>query len=109
PDLRGYGGSSCPPNDPDNFTYSKRAMAQDVLQMMRHLGFPSFMVAGHDRGARVAYRLALDEPSAVERLALLDIVPTYEMWSHFTARMAMDTYHWVFLAQEPPLPEMLIE
>ncbi|WP_137392486.1 alpha/beta fold hydrolase [Rhodoligotrophos defluvii] len=109
PDLRGYGQSSCPPNDPDNFTYSKRAMAQDVLQVMRELGFRSFMAAGHDRGARVAYRLALDEPEAVERLAVLDIIPTYDMWSNFSVKMAMSTYHWLFLAQPHPLPEMLIE
>ncbi|WP_342642749.1 alpha/beta fold hydrolase [Rhodoligotrophos ferricapiens] len=109
PDLRGYGASSCPPNDPDNFTYSKRAMAQDVLQLMQQLGFRSFMVAGHDRGARVAYRLALDEPEAVRRLAVLDIIPTYEMWANFSVKLAMNTYHWLFLAQPHPLPEMLIE
>lgn len=109
PDLRGYGTSSCPPNDVDNFTYSKRAMAQDILQVMNGLGFPRFMIVGHDRGARVGYRLAIDEPHAVSRLALLDIIPTYNMWTNFTPEFAYKIYHWLFLAQPHPLPEMLIE
>lgn len=109
PDLRGYGASSCPPTDADNFTYSKRAMAQDILHVMHALGYPAFSVVGHDRGARVAYRLALDEPEAVTRLAVLDIIPTYEMWHRMGANLAMTTYHWLFLAQPEPLPEMLIE
>ncbi len=109
PDLRGYGQSSCPPNDEDNFTYSKRAMAQDVVRAMGELGYTLFRVAGHDRGGRVAYRLALDWPERVERLVVLDIVPTHSMWNNFTVKMAMKTYHWLFLAQPSPLPETLLE
>jgi haloacetate dehalogenase len=109
PDLRGYGFSSCPENDARNFTYSKRAMGEDMLALMQHLGFSRFAIAGHDRGARVAYRMALDAPEAVAALALLDIVPTHAMWTNFTVHLAMKTYHWLFLAQPHPLPEMLIE
>jgi len=109
PDLRGYGFSSCPENDPENFAYSKRAMAGDMRQLMTNLGFRRFAVAGHDRGARVGYRLALDNPDTVSSLAILDIVTTYDMWHNFTVKLAMKTYHWLFLAQPNPLPEMLIE
>lgn len=109
PDLRGYGDSSCPPNDADNFTYSKRAMGQDMIQVLDGLGFSSFMIIGHDRGGRVAYRMALDYPERVRRCAVLDIVPTHAMWHNFTVALAMRTYHWLFLAQPSPLPEMLIE
>jgi haloacetate dehalogenase len=108
-DLRGYGFSSCPPNEPGNLPYSKRAMAQDMLAVMTALGHPRFAVVGHDRGARVGYRLALDHPEAVTALAVLDIVSTYDMWRKFTVALAMKTYHWLFLAQPFPLPEMLIE
>lgn len=108
PDLRGYGDSSCPPNDPDNFTYSKRAMAQDMVRVMEEIGHTLFAVAGHDRGGRVGYRLALDAPERVSRLAVLDIVPTHAMWHDFTMKKAMKIYHWLFLAQPEPLPEMLI-
>jgi haloacetate dehalogenase len=109
PDLRGYGFSSCPENDTENFTYSKRAMAKDMLALMGGLGHKRFSVVGHDRGARVAYRLALDHPEAITCLTALDIVPTYDMWHNFTVNLAMKTYHWLFLAQPNPLPEMLIE
>lgn len=109
PDLRGYGYSSCPDNDARNFTYSKRAMGEDMLALMRHLGHSRFLVAGHDRGARVGYRMALDAPEALSALAVLDIVPTHAMWTNFTVHLAMKTYHWLFLAQPNPLPEMLIE
>lgn len=109
PDLRGYGDSSCPPTDPMNFTYSKRAMGNDMVQLMESFGFSDFRVVGHDRGGRVAYRMALDYPDTVNRLAVLDIVPTYAMWHNFTVKLAMKTYHWLFLAQPYPLPEMLIE
>lgn len=108
PDLRGYGRSSCPPNRPGNAPYSKRAMAEDMLSLMRVLGHDSFAVAGHDRGGRVAYRMALDHPDAVSSLTVLDIVPTYTMWNEFSVAMAMKAYHWLFLAQPFPLPEMLI-
>jgi haloacetate dehalogenase len=109
PDLRGYGQSSCPPNDPDNSPYSKRAMAEDMTDVMAGLGHNRFAVVGHDRGARVAYRLALDMPQLVKALVVLDIVPTWNMWSDFTVKLAMKTYHWLFLAQPHPLPEMLID
>ncbi len=109
PDLRGYGFSACPDNDTQNLAYSKRAMADDLVALMSGLGHRRFAVAGHDRGARVGYRMALDHPEAVSCLALLDIVPTHAMWHNFTVRLAMKTYHWLFLAQPNPLPEMLIE
>jgi len=108
-DLRGYGFSSCPDNDPGNLAYSKRAMAQDMVKVMAALGHKRFSVAGHDRGGRVAYRMALDHPQAVKCLAVLDIVTTYDMWHNFSVKLAMKTYHWLFLAQPNPLPEMLIE
>ena len=109
PDLRGYGESSCPPNDADNFTYSKRAMGQDMIHVMQELGFTLFNLVGHDRGGRVAYRMALDYPERIRRLAVLDIIPTYAMWHDFNVDLAMKVYHWLFLAQPSPLPEMLIE
>jgi len=109
PDLRGYGYSACPANDPKNFAYSKRAMAGDLVAFMKDLGHRQFGVVGHDRGGRVAYRMALDHPNAVRALAALDIVPTHAMWHNFTVKLAMKTYHWLFLAQPRPLPEMLIE
>lgn len=109
PDLRGYGYSSCPENDERNAAYSKRAMGEDLLTLMRQLGHSRFAVVGHDRGGRVAYRMALDAPDAVKALTVLDIVPTHAMWTNFTVHLAMKTYHWLFLAQPNPLPEMLIE
>lgn len=109
PDLRGYGFSSCPENDDQNFAYSKRAMARDLIAVMERLGHRRFAVVGHDRGARVAYRMALDRPEAVSCLGVLDIVPTHAVWHNFTVKLAMKTYHWLFLAQPAPLPEMLIE
>jgi len=108
PDLRGYGASSVPASAPDHAPYSKRAMARDMMALMRGLGHERFAVAGHDRGGRVAYRLALDQPKCVRRLAVLDIVPTYAMWHDFTVKLAMKTYHWLFLAQPEPLPERLV-
>jgi haloacetate dehalogenase len=107
-DLRGYGGSSKPPSDPDHLTYSKRAMAADMVRVMAALGFAEFAVAGHDRGGRVGYRLALDHPEEVTRLAVLDIVPTHAMWQHMDRRLAMATWHWLFLAQPGGTPERLI-
>jgi haloacetate dehalogenase len=109
PDLRGYGFSSCPANDAGNQTYSKRAMGEDMFEVMTSLGHGQFAVAGHDRGGRVAYRMALDAPERIAALAVLDIIPTLDMWRGLTADFAMKTYHWLFLAQPHPLPEMLIE
>lgn len=108
PDLRGYGESSCPPADPERFIYSKRAMANDNVELMESLGFEDFRVVGHDRGGRVAYRMALDYPDKVNRLAVLDIVPTHAVWQGLSAQKAMRLYHWLFLAQPEPLPETLI-
>jgi haloacetate dehalogenase len=108
-DLRGYGFSSCPENDAGNLAYSKREMARDMIAVMAKLGHARFSIVGHDRGGRVAYRMTLDHPDAVKCLAVLDIVPTYDMWHNFTVKLAMKTYHWLFLAQPNPLPEMLIE
>ncbi len=108
PDLRGYGSSSIPADSAKHFTYSKRAMAQDVCDIMDAQGHRQFLICGHDRGGRVAYRLALDEPGRVLRLAVLDIVPTYDMWHRLTPELAMKSFHWTFLAQPAPWPERLI-
>jgi haloacetate dehalogenase len=107
-DLRGYGRSAKPPSDPDHLAYAKRTMALDMVQVMAELGFDRFAVAGHDRGGRVGYRMALDHPAVVTRLAVLDIVPTLSMWRHMDKALAMATYHWMFLAQPDGLPEHLI-
>ena len=108
PDLRGYGRSRGPRPDPGHEGYAKRAMAADMLGLMRGLGWDRFLVAGHDRGARVGYRLALDAPEAVAGLAPIDIVPTVEMWDRMGMAGALRSYHWAFLAQPAPMPETLI-
>lgn len=108
PDLRGYGLSTGPDNDPDNYAYSKRAMGRDFFAVMATLGYERFAVVGHDRGGRVGYRMALDKPEAVSRLVVLDIVPTYAMWHGMDHKLARAVYHWSFLAQPHPLPETLI-
>jgi haloacetate dehalogenase len=108
PDLRGYGESSKPPNTPDNQTYSKRAMARDHVSVMRQLGFDQFSVVGHDRGGYSAYRLALDHPKRVHRLAVLDIVPAAEAWRRANAKFMLKWWHWGFFAQPAPLPEQLL-
>jgi haloacetate dehalogenase len=107
-DLPGYGRSFRPPASADHAAHSKRAMAADVSDAMEHLGFATFHVAGHDRGARVAYRLALDAPGCVQRLAVIDIVPTADMWAKGPVDFALRYWHWGFLAQPAPLPEALI-
>lgn len=107
-DLRGYGWSSAPADDPRHETYSKRAMATDVIRVAEALGHARFALIGHDRGARVGYRLALDHPGRMTRLALLDIIPTLAMWERMDATRAMQVYHWTFLAQPAPMPESLI-
>jgi haloacetate dehalogenase len=107
-DLRGYGSSGKPPSRADHAPYAKSAMARDVVQLMEVLGYARFCVAGHDRGARVAYRLALDYPERVERLAVLDIVPTGEAFARADARLALAYWPWALLAQPEPLPERLI-
>src|SRR4051794_26823495 len=107
-DLRGYGDSAKPPGDPEHASYAKRAMARDQLDAMRALGFERFAVVGHDRGARVARRLALDHPEAVSRLAVLDIVPTRTVYATLDRSRATTVWRYFFLIQPPPLPERLI-
>ena len=107
-DLRGYGESSKPPTAPDHAPYSKRAMARDMVALMQRLGFEQFDVAGHDRGGRCAYRVALDHPERVRKLAVLDIIPTYEAFRRADMRFALGYWHWFFLAQPYPLPERMI-
>lgn len=108
PDLRGYGDSGKPETAPDHFPYSKRASARDQVAVMDALGFKKFLLAGHDRGGRVAHRLTIDHPERVEKLAVLDIVPTHKIFSESHQGIAMAYYHWFFLAQPNPLPETLI-
>lgn len=108
-DLRGYGDSARPPADAEHAAYAKREMARDALAVMAHHGFARFQVLAHDRGARVAHRLAADHPVAVERLLLLDIAPTLAMYENTTQAFATAYWHWFFLIQPPPLPEALIE
>jgi haloacetate dehalogenase len=107
-DLAGYGASLRPAPTPDHAPHSKRALAADQVQAMAALGHERFAVAGHDRGARVAYRMALDHPDRVSAAAVLDIVPTGEVWARADARLALTYWHWAFLAQPAPLPERLI-
>ena len=107
-DLRGYGDSGKPPSAPDHAPYSKRAMAQDLVEAMERLGFRSFHLVGHDRGGRVAHRLALDHPDRVRTLTVLDIAPTRHMYGRTDFAFARAYYHWFFLIQPEPLPERLI-
>jgi haloacetate dehalogenase len=108
PDLRGYGASDKPPSSANHVTYSKRVMAADQVELMQHLGHDRFYLAGHDRGGRVAHRLALDHPACVERIAVLDIVPTATMYAKTDRDFATGYYHWFFLIQPAPLPEKLV-
>ena len=108
-DLRGYGDSSKPQGSHDHLNYSKRVMALDQIEVMRHFGYAQFDVLAHDRGARVAHRLALDHPKAVKRLVLLDIAPTLAMYEKTSNQFARSYWHWFFLIQPAPLPERLIE
>jgi haloacetate dehalogenase len=108
PDLVGYGFTTKPPVSADHAAYSKRAMAADLIALMRGLGHERFSVVGHDRGARVAHRMALDWPDAVQKLCLLDIVPTLHHFESGGMDFAMGYYHWFFLAQPHPKPERMI-
>lgn len=108
-DLPGYGWSDVPVSDAEHTPFTKRGMAQAMIEAMEKLGHARFAAAGHDRGARVAYRLALDHPGRLMRLATLDILPTYEYWSSIDRTFALKIYHWAFLAQPAPLPEDLIK
>ena len=108
-DLRGYGDSSKPAGLPDHANYSKRVMARDMVRVMQSLGHERFAVLAHDRGARVAHRLAVDHGAAVTRLVLLDIAPTLAMYEQTNQDFARAYWHWFFLIQNAPLPERLIE
>lgn len=108
PDLRGFGDSDKPPSDPEHLAYSKRVMAQDQIEVMRRLGFSEFAVVGHDRGARVAHRMALDHAEKVTKLALLDIIPTSTAFANVDKEMATAAFNWFFSIQPDELPERLI-
>jgi haloacetate dehalogenase len=108
PDLRGYGESYKPPMTADHAPYAKREMAKDIIAVMDHFGFQRFRVAGHDRGARVAHRLAIDYPDRLEQLATLDIIPTIEHFERADMDFALTYYHWFWFAQPHPFPEVLI-
>jgi haloacetate dehalogenase len=104
-DLRAYGRSGIPASTDDHFPYSKRAMAKELVEVMDKLGFRTFTLIGHDRGGRVSYRLALDHPKNVERLAVLDVIPILEAWSRSDARFAQTYWPWILLSQKASLPE----
>jgi haloacetate dehalogenase len=104
-DLRGYGKSGTPASSEDHFPYSKRAMARELASLMKLLGFAEYIVVGHDRGGRVAYRLALDHPTNVSRLAVFDVIPILEAWNRTDARFARAYWPWILLSQQAPLPE----
>ena len=108
PDLRGYGESGKPKTTDDHFPYSKRAMALDQLEVMAALGFKEFFLAGHDRGARVSHRLAIDHPTAVKKIAVLDIIPTLKVFDEVDQRVATSYFHWFFLIQPNDFPEKMI-
>lgn len=108
PDLRGYGDSSKPPGTANHANYSKRVMAQDMVALMAELGYAQFSVCGHDRGGRVAHRMALDHPDAVQKLMLIDIAPTLTMYEGTDQAFATYYYHWFMLIQPAPLPETLL-
>jgi haloacetate dehalogenase len=107
-DLKGYGESRSAAGGPRGEGYGKREMAAELVELMARLGFARFAVVGHDRGGRVAYRMALDRPDAVERLAVLNIVPTVEQFERMAADVALDYYPWLLLAQPPPFAERLL-
>jgi haloacetate dehalogenase len=107
-DLRGYGDSSAPPAGNNNINYSFRAMADDQVQVMRSLGFERFCVAGHDRGARTAHRMALDHPGVVDKVALVDILPNHHIWNNVSREWAQSSWHWVFMTQPEDFPERMM-
>ena len=107
-DLRGYGDSSKPPGRADHANYTFRRMAQDQVDVMKALGFPQFSVAGHDRGARTTFRMAMDHPEVVRKAAFLDILPTHSVFREIAPQMALDLYHWWFMAQPKGFPETLL-
>jgi len=108
PDLPGYGSSDMPATDAEHTPYTKRAMGRVMVEVMEKLGYNRFALLGHDRGGRVGYRLALDEPERLSRLAVLDILPTFDYWAKLDRQSALRIFHWTFLAQPYPVPENLI-
>ena len=109
PDLRGYGDSSCPDDPGESWSnHSFRAMAQDQVELMEHLGFREFYAAGHDRGARTVHRMALDHGERVRRLAVIDILPTHYIWTHTSKQWASSSWHWLFMIQPPDFPERMM-
>jgi haloacetate dehalogenase len=104
-DLRAYGRSGIPASTGDHFPYSKRAMARELVELMARLSFPTFTLIGHDRGGRIAYRMGLDHPGKIERLAVFDVIPILEAWDRSDARFAQTYWPWVLLSQKEPLPE----
>ena len=107
-DLRGYGDSSAPPTDERHAPYSFRAMAQDQVEVMEALGHKTFMVAGHDRGARTAHRMSLDHPERIQRAAFVDILPSYHVWTHTSKAWATNSWHWTFMIQPYDFPERMM-
>jgi haloacetate dehalogenase len=107
-DLRGYGESSAPKGLPDHSNYTFRRMALDQVEVMAALGYRQFQVAGHDRGARVAFRMAIDHPETVTRVAFMDILPTHHVFAHSTREWGLNSYHWLFMAQPYDFPERLL-
>jgi haloacetate dehalogenase len=104
-DLRGYGRSGIPPSTADHYPYTKRAMANELIEVMSNLGYQKFDLVGHDRGGRVSYRLAMDHPDKVQRLAVFDVIPISEGWGHASAKFAMTYWPWILLSQKSSLPE----
>ena len=107
-DLRGYGDSSAPPEEPDSSNYSFRAMAQDQVEVMQALGYDRFYVAGHDRGGRTVHRMCLDHPERVIKAGIIDIVPTLDMWAAMNKEAAISGWHWPLMAQPADLPERML-
>jgi haloacetate dehalogenase len=107
-DLRGYGDSSLPEPGPNHINYSFRVMAEDMIEVMESLGHPRFFLAGHDRGARTSHRLCLDHPERVMKLCLLDMLPNYYVWTNANKNWAINSWHWLFMAQPEPFPETLM-
>jgi haloacetate dehalogenase len=108
PDLRGYGGSRAPAGGPHGESFSKRELAAELVELMRQLGFERFAVVGHDRGARVAYRMALDHPERLERLAVVNVIPTVDQFQRMAERPSLGYWPWILLAQPAPFPEQLL-
>ncbi len=107
-DLRGYGDSSKPRGRPDHSNYTFQRMGLDQVEVMEHFGFKEFFLVGHDRGARTAFRMALDHPDRVRKFASIDIVPTHHVWTAFPRGWALHSYHWMFMAQPYDFPERLL-